>query len=54
MIQILIADDHRLIRETWSLILSRDKRFHVTGNCANSKKLLSPAANSNQTFSCWI
>jgi DNA-binding NarL/FixJ family response regulator len=36
MIQILIADDHRLIRETWSVILEKDKRFHVVASCGNS------------------
>jgi DNA-binding NarL/FixJ family response regulator len=36
MIKILIADDHRLIRETWSVILGRDKRFNVLAGCANS------------------
>ena len=36
MIQILIADDHRLIREAWSLVLGRDQRFNVLEVCANS------------------
>ena len=37
MIQILVADDHKLIRETWAHILTLDKRFHVVGTCSNSE-----------------
>jgi DNA-binding NarL/FixJ family response regulator len=36
MISILIADDHKLIRETWTYILNRDSRFKVVGSCSNS------------------
>jgi|SRR5450432_719033 len=36
MISILIADDHRLIRETWTIILNRDSRFKVIAACSNS------------------
>jgi DNA-binding NarL/FixJ family response regulator len=38
MISILIADDHKLIRETWAIILNRDSRFKVIGSCANSEE----------------
>ncbi len=37
MISILIVDDHRLIRETWAIVLSRNKRFKVIGTCGNSQ-----------------
>ena len=37
MIKILIADDHKLIRETWTYILNRDSRFKVIGSCSNSE-----------------
>src|ERR1700676_1477905 len=37
MISILIADDHKLIRETWTYILNRDARFKVIGSCSNSE-----------------
>jgi DNA-binding NarL/FixJ family response regulator len=30
-ITILLVDDHKLIRESWSFILSSDSRFHVIG-----------------------
>src|ERR1700730_13948584 len=38
MIRILIADDHKLIRETWTFILNRDSRFKVIGSCSNSQE----------------
>src|SRR5687768_10888870 len=31
MINILITDDHTLIRETWNFIFSSDPRFNVIG-----------------------
>jgi hypothetical protein len=30
-ISILLVDDHKLIRETWALLLNSDPRFHVVG-----------------------
>ncbi len=36
MISVVIADDHQLIRDGWSLILNRDGRFKVVGTCADS------------------
>src|SRR5260221_12487056 len=41
MISILIADDHKLIRETWTYILNRDSRFKVVGSCSNSEDAVS-------------
>jgi two-component system invasion response regulator UvrY len=32
-ITIIIVDDHRLVRETWSYILNSDPRFKVIGEC---------------------
>jgi two-component system invasion response regulator UvrY len=32
-ISIIIVDDHRLVRETWSFILNSDPRFKVIGEC---------------------
>ncbi|HSZ34404.1 MAG TPA: response regulator transcription factor [Puia sp.] len=37
MISIIIADDHKLIRETWAYILNNDSRFEVIGSCSNSE-----------------
>src|SRR5688500_16866367 len=36
-ITILIADDHTLIRETWSFILNTDPRFKVIAECSNGE-----------------
>jgi two-component system invasion response regulator UvrY len=35
---ILIADDHTLVRETWSLILNTDPRFNVIAVCGTGEK----------------
>jgi DNA-binding NarL/FixJ family response regulator len=37
-ISILIADDHKLIRETWSYILNSDARFQVIGECGDAQE----------------
>ncbi len=34
---ILIADDHKLIRETWSYILNNDARFEVVAECGDAQ-----------------
>jgi DNA-binding NarL/FixJ family response regulator len=33
---ILIVDDHRLLRQTWSFILNNNTGFEVTGECDNA------------------
>ncbi len=40
MIRILIADDHQLIRDAWTMILSRDRRFKIIGGCSNSDEAI--------------
>jgi DNA-binding NarL/FixJ family response regulator len=37
-ITILIADDHKLIRETWTYILNSDQRFQVIAECGDSEQ----------------
>lgn len=37
-ITILIADDHTLVRETWSFILNTDERFHVIAECGSGEE----------------
>jgi DNA-binding NarL/FixJ family response regulator len=37
-IRILIADDHKLIRETWTFLLNIDPRFEVVGECKNGNE----------------
>ncbi len=42
-ITILIADDHKLIRETWSFILNSDPRFQVVSQCSNGEEAIAAA-----------
>lgn len=42
-ITILIADDHKLIRETWSFILNSDPRFQVIAQCSNGEEAVALA-----------
>lgn len=37
-ITILIADDHTLVRETWSFILNNDPRFNVVAECGSGEE----------------
>ena len=37
-ISILLVDDHKLIRESWSFILNSDSRFHVVGETSNAEE----------------
>lgn len=39
-ITILITDDHKLIRETWSFILGSDERFEVIAECSNGEEAI--------------
>jgi two-component system invasion response regulator UvrY len=40
MIRVVIADDHRLVREAWSLLLSRDKRISIVAICENGYEVV--------------
>jgi DNA-binding NarL/FixJ family response regulator len=42
-ISVLIADDHKLIRETWSFILNNDPRFTVVAECGDSEQAVEMA-----------
>jgi DNA-binding NarL/FixJ family response regulator len=44
-ISILIADDHKLIRDTWSFILNTDERFKVVAECSNGEEAIEQARN---------
>ena len=39
-ISILIVDDHKLIRESWSLILNTDPRFEVIGEISSGEEAI--------------
>lgn len=40
MIKVVIADDHRLVREAWRLLLERDKRLSVIAVCENGYRVV--------------
>lgn len=42
-ITVLIADDHKLIRETWGYILNSDDRFRVVAECGDSDEAVEMA-----------
>ena len=42
-ISVLIADDHKLIRDTWSFILNSDPRFQVIAECGDSEQAVEVA-----------
>ena len=42
-ISILIADDHKLLRQTWSVIMNSDERFNVIAECANGEEAIERA-----------
>ena len=42
-ITILIADDHTLVRETWSFILNADPRFKVVAECGSGEEAVEQA-----------
>ncbi|HEY8388973.1 MAG TPA: response regulator transcription factor [Parasegetibacter sp.] len=44
-ITILIADDHKLIRETWTFILNSDPRFEVIAECSNGEEAVELTKN---------
>lgn len=44
-ITILIADDHKLIRETWKFLLESDNRFTIVGIADSGKVAVELAAN---------
>ena len=42
-ITIMIADDHKLIRDTWSFVLNGDERFQVIAECGDSEEAVEQA-----------
>ena len=40
MIKVIIADDHKLVREAWNLLLSRDKRLSIIAICENGSQVV--------------
>lgn len=46
-IKILLVDDHRLIRETWALLLKSDPRFDVIAETSSAEEAIEIAVNHN-------
>ena len=40
MIRVVIADDHKLVREAWNLLLSRDKRLSIIAICESGFQVI--------------
>ena len=45
MIKVVIADDHRLVREAWNLLLSRDKRLSIVPICESGDEVVQVCRN---------
>ena len=39
-IEILIVEDHSLLRETWTMIINQDVRFNVIGTCGTGEQAI--------------
>lgn len=46
-ITILLVDDHKLIRDSWSFILNSDSRFRVIGETSNADEAVTIAKEKN-------
>lgn len=46
-IRLVIVDDHTLMRETWKMVLQRDPRIEVIGECASGEEAISCAETSS-------
>lgn len=40
MVKVVIADDHHLVREAWTLLLSRDKRLEIIAVCDGGEQVV--------------
>lgn len=40
LVKIVIADDHHLVREAWTLLLSRDKRLKIVAVCDGGEQVV--------------
>ncbi len=40
MVRLVIADDHKMVRDAWALLLRRDKRLLVSGLCENGEEVI--------------
>jgi len=47
MIRVVIADDHKLVREAWNLLLSRDKRLSIIAICESGFQVIEACKTLN-------
>ena len=43
LIRIVLVDDHKIIRETWKLILQQDSRFDIVAECNSGAEAITVA-----------
>ncbi|MER3497981.1 MAG: hypothetical protein C4308_04785 [Chitinophagaceae bacterium] len=46
-IRLVIADDHKMVRETWRLVLEQDKRLNVVAECTNGAEAIEATMEHN-------
>lgn len=46
-IRIILVDDHRLILESWKLLLENDSRFSIIAECENGAEAIAEAEQLN-------
>ena len=44
-IKVVIVDDHRMVRETWRMILDKHDRIQVIAECASGEEAIEAAAS---------
>ncbi|HVZ55983.1 MAG TPA: response regulator transcription factor [Chitinophagaceae bacterium] len=49
-ITILLVDDHKLIRDSWSFVLNSDPRFKVIGEASNAEEALEVARSKHPSI----
>jgi len=42
-IRIILADDHKIVRESWKVLLENNPRFKVVADCSNGKDAIERA-----------
>jgi len=44
-IRVVLVDDHQMVRETWKMLLQKDERLQVVGDCASGEEAIAMAAS---------
>ncbi len=44
-IRVVIVDDHQMVRETWRMILQKDERIEIIGECSSGGEAIEAAEN---------